>query len=353
MKIFRLTIIVVGFSLLLVSVYANELILRHSIEDPKIIELITGVSEKVAEQSVEIAQNLIGKWIIFPVVPKTFITNPDVIWQSVSFNTNGEIEITYKMRNSSEIHRFVGKYKVIHKATGGNGNPPSVMVSSKENNDAKVNVLVNLRIGEFSCFPPDVPVLWFQDADGYHYVFEPAVLSAEQRVKLLGRSSTEQKHIVSASSETHDGELERAVNNSLLQQICERLTKLNLTEIERNKEIIRLMKVGDKTCVPVLIDHLKRDNPIVIRQNAVRALGKIGDRSAISPLLEILREPVQGNIDDDDEEEAILRREVVIALEEIGDPAALPVLKSIVEAKREYQSVRKLARIAIQKLAEK
>ena len=119
---------------------------------------------------------------------------------------------------------------------------------------------------------------------------------------------------------------------------------------ERNKEIIRLMNEGDTTCVPVLLEHMKAEHILVVRQNAIRALGKVGDKRAISPLLDILRSPVQGKLDDEAENEAILRRSAVVALGDIGNPTALTVLKIVAESGREYQSVRDLARITAKKL---
>lgn len=141
-------------------------------------------------------------------------------------------------------------------------------------------------------------------------------------------------------------------NPSLTKEITARLRTRELSEPDRSKAIVNLMNQGDATCVPVLIEHMGTNHSYVVRQNAMRALGKIGDSSAVPVLLAVLSTPVAGNINDEGEEEAGLRRNAVAALRDIGDPKVLPILKNIMAASREYQSVRDLAANAIRKIEE-
>ena len=350
MDTFRSAIIVVAFCLSLLPAFAGDIFLPHSSSEPRIKELSVGVSERVGDQSLAVARNIIGRWKALPTVSKTLSRNPEVTWQSIRFDTNAHVEISCKLSSAGDIQQFFGAYEVIHKATVGKGNAPNIVIRPRGASANMLNVLVNVRVGEFSYFPPDVPVLWFQDLDGYNYAFEPVGVSAGQRVKLLGRGSAETPDVAREKSGNYAQETARVVNPDLTRQICAKLRKADLSEPESNKEIVRLMNEGDTTCVPVLLEHLNAEHSLVVRQNAIRALGKVGDKMAVSPLIEILRAPVQGKVEDEAEDEAILRRNAVVALGEIGDPAALPVLKAVADSGRDYQSVRDLARITANKL---
>lgn len=131
-----------------------------------------------------------------------------------------------------------------------------------------------------------------------------------------------------------------------------RLQQDDLTDHERQKTTVRLISIGDASCVPLLLDQLKGDYHTVVKQQTMRALGAIGDRRAVPALIEILEQPVVGDLENESSE-AILRRHAVRALEKIGDPAALPVLEKIVASTHEYQSVRERAGIAIRRIKEK
>jgi len=124
----------------------------------------------------------------------------------------------------------------------------------------------------------------------------------------------------------------------------------NTSKEMRNKAILALMNLKDKSAVPVLIAHVEGDYGLVVRQNAIRALGAIGNKQGVSPLLNILKRPVKGNITDEAEDEAILRRNAVLALGEIGDASALPTLEALAQERSEYQSVREFAVIAANKI---
>lgn len=119
---------------------------------------------------------------------------------------------------------------------------------------------------------------------------------------------------------------------------------------KRNQAILALMQMADGSAVPALIAQVEGNHEPIVKQNAMRALGKIGDKRALVPLLKILKEPVKGDITDEGEEEAILRRSAVLALGAIGDVSALPVLEALAQDSKEYQSVRELAAIAVEKI---
>ncbi len=350
----RLLAFIIAFSLFTLPLVKGEEPLRYSQDEAQIKGLLEGVKGSPGDYGIRVAESIVGKWVPLRKDAKTsaatFAENTNVTWKSLLF-TNGLVEIYYELATDGKTRRFVGKYEVVHKAAEGRGNAPNVVIRSRQPTEDKVGVLVGVKIGEFNWFPPNIPVLWFCDPDGKNYFFEPAEVSGEQLFKRLGRvSSDEQERTNRRERESRELKNRRITNAQLTKQAVDSLQNGKLTEFERNKVILHLMNEGDTTCVPVLLDHLKAEHSFVVRQNAIRALGKIGDKRAVSPLLDILRASVQGKVEDEAENEAILRRNAVVALGNIGDPAALPVLKAVSESAREYQSVRDLARITAKKL---
>ena len=303
---------------------------------------------------VSVAENIVGTWNALRTdrIPPSdrLPQNPNVTWRSLRF-TNGLAEISYELAQENKPRQFTGTYEVIHKATEGRGNAPNIIIRSRDSSDTGLTVLVGVRIGVFNWFPPDLPILWFCDPDGYNYFFEPAEVSGQQLMKRLGAiSSEEQEKTKQREIESRRLKNRRTTDPQVTSQAIDRLQNGQLNEFERNKEILRLMNEGDTMCVPILLDHLKPEHTLVVRQNAIRALGKVGDKRATAPLLDILRTPVRGKVEDEAEDEAILRRNAVVALGEIGDLAALSVLKTIADSRGDYQSVRDLARITARKL---
>ena len=119
----------------------------------------------------------------------------------------------------------------------------------------------------------------------------------------------------------------------------------------QHKVIMRIMNEGDSSCVSTLIPFTMPDKDSLLQQDAVKALGAIGSRLAVTRLIEMLKTPVESQKLEEDEDEAILRRTVVGALKQIGDASVLPVLKDVVQAGHEYESVRVLAQSAIEQLS--
>ena len=140
------------------------------------------------------------------------------------------------------------------------------------------------------------------------------------------------------------------VDKDMVRKYTMMLQDLQTSQESRNKAILALMEIKDTSAVPVLIAQVEEKYALIVRQNAIRALGKIGDKRAVRPLLNILKQPVKGNIADEGEEEAILRRSAVLGLGEIGDASALPILEALSQEAKEYQSVRELAVIVVKKI---
>ena len=345
---------IIGFSLLMVSSTWGEEPLRYSPNEQKIKTLLKTVKGTPGGYGVRVAKNIVGKWKAMSMMPKTFARNPDMIWHSLEF-TKGLIEISYEMTNSGKVGRFVGTYEVIHKATSGRGNAPNIVVRSQDAKEENIGVLVGVNIGAFNCFPPDTPVLLFRDPDGNHYCFEPVGVAKKELFKRMGRISAEELEARRKHAENlKRKKATRITDPKLTKELVADLTEGNLSDHKKNKAILRLMNEGDASCVPLLIElSTNNDNSLVIRQNAIRALGKIGDKKAVPILVNMLEQSVEGNIQNEAESEAIIRRKAVRALGYIGDPSALPVLKKVMKSSKEYQSVREFAEITIRKIEEK
>ena len=100
-----------------------------------------------------------------------------------------------------------------------------------------------------------------------------------------------------------------------------------------------LGEIGDKAAVDPLIHALKDENSIV-RWTATKALGKIGDKAAVDPLIHALKD-----------ENSVIRGTAVKALGEIGDKAAVdPLIHAL---KDENSAVRWMATRALGKIGDK
>ena len=146
----------------------------------------------------------------------------------------------------------------------------------------------------------------------------------------------------------------KAIEKEEIPKVLALLRKKEITTQERQKTIVRLINIGDETCVPLLIDQLNGDYHMIVKEQAMKALGAIGDKRAVPVLIEILEKPITGDPKDEDKtDEPILRRGAICALQEIGDKSAIPILEQIVASDKEYESVREFAVIALRKIKDK
>lgn len=322
---------------------------HYSRQSESVISQATTV-ETPSSMSKRTQSELVGSW---KCVAAPLNAVPGIQLRSLVFEENGTVEYNFEEFAGGNVQKKTGTYRVFHKGAVHRfpGKAPTVLIGGDDPRDDQVIPLVNVSVGYDSRFPMSAGKrLRFTDLDGNEYIFMRDMSHAPFAVSEQEPESAADVTPGSSGAVKPTAQERRVVNPSLTREICTNLQAGKLTEPERNKEIIRLMNEGDGTCVPVLLEHLKADHSLVVRQNAIRALGKVGDKRAVSPLLDILRAPVLGKVEDEAEDEAILRRNAVVALGDIGDPVALPVLKTVSESPREYQSVRDLARITAKKL---
>ena len=105
-----------------------------------------------------------------------------------------------------------------------------------------------------------------------------------------------------------------------------------------------LGKIGDSSAVESLARALK-DSEKYVRVNATEALGKIGNRQAVEPLIEAFLKPIQF---------WEVQREAADALAKIGDPRAVEPLVKSLRDRYSYSDrwVRRTVALALGKLGE-
>lgn len=110
--------------------------------------------------------------------------------------------------------------------------------------------------------------------------------------------------------------------------------KENLAEAEKNIELrVNTAKVisnykDNKAVLPLLYCMNNKNEHYKIRLACAEALGKIGDKYAVSPLIEL--------VSDEDEKSVYVRESAAVALGMIGDMRAVDSLVNILEAKKTF-----------------
>lgn len=345
---FLLTVLGLVTPVLSANEHASGPFKHYSRQSESVVSQATTV-ETPSPMSKRTQSELVGSWKCV-AAPSNAV--PGVQLRSLVFEEHGTVEYDFEESAGGNVQKKTETYSVFHKGAVDRfpGKAPTIIIGGDDPRDDQVIPLVNVSVDYDSRFPMSAGKrLRFTDLDGNEYIF---MRDMSRAPFAASEQESEAADVTPGSSGAvkPTAQERRVVNPSLTREICANLQTGKLTESERNKEIVRLMNEGDGTCVPVLLAHLKAEHSLVVRQNAIRALGKVGDKRAVSPLLDILRAPVQGKVEDEADDEAILRRNAVVALGDIGDSAALPVLRTVSESAREYQSVRDLARITAKKL---
>lgn len=141
--------------------------------------------------------------------------------------------------------------------------------------------------------------------------------------------------------------------------------QLELKSESRKTMALRVLsRTGDRTVVPSIVEHGLHSTAISVRIAAVIALGRLKDRAATQPLLELLKSEAPGEgpnsipvfrggmsgpLQQMKENSAYLRSTIVWALGEIGDPAGKPAIQRALDD--ENSLVRDAATEALTKLA--
>lgn len=325
---------------------------RYSAENAAVKRFSESVDQP-SSYSKRIASELIGRWKTVSLLSSN--DQAKVVLKTLAFRKDGTVEYIYELKDKQKTISKIEEYQVVHRGSPRHsGKAPSMIFRNADLTDDSVLVFVRVNVGYGNRFPMSWgKVLTFTDLDGNQFAFV-------REKQMPGQGDQAEVPIdvptVSASGKsTLVKPVPASIRNPMVtKELVAALTEGNLSDHKKNKTILRLMNEGDSTCVPLLIDlSTNVDNPLVIRQNAIRALGKIGDKKAVSPLVKILEQSVEGDVQDEAEDEAIIRRNAVNALGYIGDASALPILKRIAESTQEYQSVREDAGIAIRKIEEK
>lgn len=122
------------------------------------------------------------------------------------------------------------------------------------------------------------------------------------------------------------------------------------TPLQLNAALLAAAKAKDRNSISLVMKCVDERYGVTVRQSAIRALGEIGGPEAVAMLTKILEIPIAGDITDEGENEAVLRRHAVISLGNIGGDLSLSTLKKIAESDEEYKSVSEFAAVAVRKL---
>jgi putative Ca2+/H+ antiporter (TMEM165/GDT1 family) len=122
------------------------------------------------------------------------------------------------------------------------------------------------------------------------------------------------------------------------------------SDAERQKAILALGNLGDQSAIATLLTQIDSKYSTGVRSHAIKALAKLHAKEAVPMLVEILKKPASGNLSDDGDYDAIIRRQAVIALGAIGDKSALAVLTDVQNREKEYNSVKESASVSIQEI---
>lgn len=114
----------------------------------------------------------------------------------------------------------------------------------------------------------------------------------------------------------------------------------NQSMIVRKEAVEALGRILDERAVEPLIHVAQNDRAPRVRYSALAALGELGDGRALTPLVEML-------VDDSNHP---IQMRAAMALGQIGDPSAIPALESLVNQDETDDFVRREAQNALDKL---
>jgi len=288
-------------------------------------------------------------------MPLPAIDNKDITnVKTITFNKNITVRITYEKDDRTIGESTDEPYQIIYKGSAlkDPGKSPNIIIKSSAIGDDTIIPLIGISIDYDNRFPlSEGKVMKFKDIKGNEYCFV--------RTDAQNKDNEESKVNKSDNSKVNsviDQANIRKPDSKKTNELIILLDDNKLTVSERSNIILQLMNIGTSDCVPVLLEHLKDKYSLVVRQNAIRALGNIGDKRAIKPLLVIIETPSTGNTSDYEGEgadDAVLKRYSILAIRDIGDVTSIPILQKIVESKKEYKSVQEYAEMALCKLQEK
>jgi len=276
-----------------------------------------------------------------------------LIFNSLAFLPDGTVE--YSIGDDKNLKKVKDRYKVYHKGDKEVPAKPPVLAFSNTITE-EVITLVEIVVNYDNRFDSEsAKMLKFKDLNGNQFFFQrddsllpPGVSVPKPIPHSLDKVAKDFASVANILKPKG-----RTINSENTKEISQKLDSEEMPVHGKSKYLIQLMNEGDESCVPVLIKHIDAKQPLLIRQNAMRALGKVGDRRAVPALLEILNAPIEGDVKDGDTDECLIRRYAVGALLEIGDISSLAELKRIEKSTIEYSSVSEIAEIAVREIEAK
>lgn len=311
----------------------------NSINNNKIKVMCESIKEP-SLNSIVIQDNILGNWTLTPNL-STYLPNVSLI--SVCFNNEGVMEYKYKINKKNEIKIKKLLYQFIHKGKKKNygGKLPNIVLKSSVSDSEQVMILTNVNVDYDNRLPLEIgKVLKFNDIEGNIYVLIKEKKNVD--IKQIPVNTNN-----SSINIIHNKKTATTRDKKKTQMILYKMKKEKLNEYQLNKTILQLSNEGDNSCVPILIDYLSETYPFTIRQNAIKALGNIGDNKAVIPLLEIILKKIKGKINNDEEKESVIRRSVINALEKLDFSEKNAIFDQILKTENEYDSVKELIKIKL------
>jgi hypothetical protein len=308
-------------------------------DDPEYKTLHQDTVANPSPRDLWIQSHLAGRWLI----------NVNFVTASLTFKQDGSVDLSYSsLQGENKVEKH-GQYNFLPRedldkkaATTDDGAPQETLphVEIVWSKGGRVTPLFNLSIAKDDPTHPDTEVLKTRIPNGFAYpllrdMSDKSLVPDTKGVDEAYAAYLQQLDIFKAKAATD--------KTALARSLAERLSHKEIQDDERGQLIYKLGQLGDASAVPILSEYVKGAYRTMIRLGAIRALGEIKDKSAVTCLTELLTQPVTGNISDEGEAEAMLRRDAVYALKLIDDHSVLPLMKSLAQSTKDYPSVKNAA----------
>jgi len=174
-------------------------------------------------------------------------------------------------------------------------------------------------------------------ADGYPEL--PAVIvklggTLPQKVK---ETQEEKESAAPVSAE------EKEARRKEVQAVLKEMASTEMASERLARAVQRIGEIGEsQDAMPIIEKARQRNAHWIVRQQALRALGKLGGRDARNYLLEQVQAPMPRDADLDDygDIQAMLRSQAALALGECGDATVVNILDRISKDEKQFKRVK-------------
>jgi len=146
-------------------------------------------------------------------------------------------------------------------------------------------------------------------------------------------------------------EEQKKEKEKILKELKNQALDKSLDVRTRYLAILKLGQAMDRSATPLLISICEGNHKCILKQYALRSVGYLRDPETIPCLVKILSQDVTGDITDEGEDESIIQRGAILALDDMKDlpKSVISLLKKIKVSDNEYTSVKEYATMIINK----